>query len=117
VAGGGQGAAVLGGLDDDGAAGQRGVNAITGQEPAPAGQTARRAFADHGPADGDVREQPGVRAGIGDVGTAGQHGDGDASGGQGAVVSGGIDAVGATETMAQPYLARSAALEVAACLP
>jgi len=57
-----------------------------------------RVFADHSPADGDVRKQPSVRAGVRHVGTAGHHGDGDAAVGQGAVVRGGVDAVGALES-------------------
>ena len=69
------------------------------------------------PADGDVREQPGVRARIGDVGTAGQHGDGDAAGGQGAVVHGGVDAVGAAGDDGAAPAGQSAAMAVAICLP
>ena len=95
-AGGGQGASALGGLDHDGAAGQCGDDAVAGRGPPAAGRTAGRVFADHGAAGGDVREQPAVRARVGGVRAAGQHGDGDATGGQGAVVRGSVDAVGAT---------------------
>jgi hypothetical protein len=95
VPGGGQGAAALGGLDHDGAAGECGDDAVTSQKLKPAGLMAGRIFADDCAAGGDICQQAAMRAGIRDVGSAGQHGDGDATGGQCAVVRGGVDAVGA----------------------
>lgn len=86
MAGGGRGAAALGGLDHDSPTGYCGDDAVTGQEAETARPSARRVLADDGPVGGDVGEQATVLAGVGDAGTAGENGDGEAADDESSVV-------------------------------
>ena len=87
------GAAAPGGFHDEGPAGERGDDPVTGQEPVPGGRRAGRVLADHRAMAGNVIEQAGVLTRVGEVRAAGEHRHGAAAAGQGGAVGGGVDAV------------------------
>ena len=85
--------AAHGRLDHHGAPRQRGDEPVADQEPRPGRVSAHRALAHQHALRANGREQLMVRAGVGDVGAAGEHGDGRRLACEGAAVGRPVDAV------------------------